>query len=84
MIKDGRPTRWHRWYHNIFLVKCLIWGHDTYCAWYNDTQEGFDHCRRCERYNNNHQLPSLHLWVRLIVLRIKVEQKIVQLATEVK
>jgi hypothetical protein len=69
----GEKTRFHKWYHDIGYLLCLAWGHNTFAAWYNDLQVGFDHCRRCERYNDDRALKSFHLWARLVILRVNIQ-----------
>ena len=66
--KTGDNTRWHKWHHNIKYLWCLIYGHNTFCGFYNDGKEFFDHCRRCEKYNSDHKLKSLNLWARYTIL----------------
>jgi len=67
----GKKTRFHRWYHDLGYLVCRVWGHNTFCSWYNDLQCSFEHCYRCERYNSDHKLPSLNLWARLVYLQIR-------------
>ena len=72
MYKTGDNTRRHKWYHSIFYLKCLIIGHDTYCGFYNGERESFDYCRRCEKYNSDRNMKSLHLWARWIRFRVSI------------
>lgn len=71
VFKTGAKTFYHKWYHELGYLACLIWGHTTYGGYSNELGINFDHCRRCERYNDDRKLPSLHLWHHWIMLRVK-------------
>lgn len=76
-----KNTKYHKWYHKLFRIWCLIWGHNMFAGFEHDEtgkHRWYDYCRRCEgiigepSWREGKRHPSLNIGFRFLMLRVRV------------